>query len=115
MTPLDCGNPRCPMCNEHRGYQPATPLLTDPPQGGSGLQDVWHKVVVECEKILGCEDTAESPHASNLPNLVRNTKNDLEVCRQVITRFLDLHDDISSDPYTLESALYEVRKIVGRE
>jgi len=34
----------------------------------------WHDVVVECEKILGCEpgDTAESPLSSNLPNLIRD-------------------------------------------
>lgn len=137
MIPLDCGNPRCPMCNEHRGYQPSTPLITDPPQGGTGVRlhvepfphvweehlkkrrikmgDEWHKIVVECEKILGCEDTAESAHASNLPNLVRNVKNDLEACRQASKKFLTLYDNIDSDPYTLESALHEVRKIVGRE
>jgi hypothetical protein len=34
----------------------------------------WHDVVVECEGILGCKDTAESPLMSNLPNLVRDIK-----------------------------------------
>jgi hypothetical protein len=31
-------------------------------------------VVVECERILGCPDTADSPLMSNLPNLVRDLK-----------------------------------------
>ena len=35
----------------------------------------WHDVVRECERILGCPDTAESPTMSNLPNLVRDLKN----------------------------------------
>ena len=34
----------------------------------------WYDVVIECEKILGCTDTAVSPFMSNLPNLVRDLK-----------------------------------------
>ncbi len=34
----------------------------------------WHDVVIECERILGCPDTAASPTMSNLPNLVRDLK-----------------------------------------
>ena len=37
----------------------------------------WHDVVVQCEKILGCDDTAASPFMSNLPNLIRDLKSKL--------------------------------------
>ena len=36
----------------------------------------WHQVVVECEKIFSCDDTAENPLMSNLPNLVRALRSD---------------------------------------
>lgn len=42
--------------------------------GMTGSERTWHDVVVECERILGCPDTAESPLMSNLPNLVRDLK-----------------------------------------
>lgn len=32
----------------------------------------WHDVVIECERILGLEGTAESPITSNLPNALRD-------------------------------------------
>jgi len=34
--------------------------------------DGWHKIVIECENIFGCADTAENPWSSNLPNLIRD-------------------------------------------
>jgi hypothetical protein len=35
--------------------------------------DGWHRVVIDCERILGCVgDTASSPTMSNVPNLVRD-------------------------------------------
>lgn len=37
-------------------------------------KDGWHEVVKHCEEVLGCEDTAESPLMSNLPNLVRDLR-----------------------------------------
>ncbi|MDY0188672.1 MAG: hypothetical protein RBR16_12195 [Syntrophus sp. (in: bacteria)] len=39
--------------------------------------DTWHKVVVECESLFKCTDTAESPTMSNLPNLIRNLQNEI--------------------------------------
>ena len=32
----------------------------------------WHDVVQQCELMMGCRDTSESPRMSNLPNLVRD-------------------------------------------
>jgi len=32
----------------------------------------WHDIIKECEKLLGCNDTAESPLMCNLPNLIRD-------------------------------------------
>lgn len=32
----------------------------------------WHTIVQECERILGCSDTASSALNSNLPNMVRD-------------------------------------------
>lgn len=37
-------------------------------------RDGWHRVVVDCERVLGCPDTAESPRMSNLANLCRDFK-----------------------------------------
>jgi len=34
----------------------------------------WRDVIKECERILGCDDTAESPLMSDLPNLIRDLK-----------------------------------------
>jgi hypothetical protein len=34
----------------------------------------WHDIVKQCEEILKCEDSAESPLHSNLPNLVRDLR-----------------------------------------
>ncbi len=34
--------------------------------------EMWHELVKECERIIGTPDTAEAPHLSNLPNLVRD-------------------------------------------
>lgn len=38
------------------------------------VQKTWHDVVKECEEIVGCTDTAESPLSSNLHNIVRDLK-----------------------------------------
>ncbi len=32
----------------------------------------WHDIIKECEQLLGCPDTAESPLMCNLPNLIRD-------------------------------------------
>jgi len=32
----------------------------------------WEKLVVECERLLGCSDHAENPQMSNLLNLIRD-------------------------------------------
>ena len=53
---LECGRPFCSS-----------------PSAGS--ERTWHDVVVECERIMGCPDTADSPTMSNLPNLIRDLKN----------------------------------------
>lgn len=39
-----------------------------------GEEKTWQDVVVECEGILDCEETAESPWMSNLPNLIRDLR-----------------------------------------
>lgn len=45
-------------------------------------QTTWESVVHECEQVLGTEDSASSPSLSNLPNLVRDMKVELERWRQ---------------------------------
>ena len=55
----------------------------------------WHDVVKKCEQILGCEDTADSPLQSNLPNLVRDLKNGASSQLAVLTSAM--HSDGQSD------------------
>lgn len=38
----------------------------------------WHDVIKECEQVLGCEYSAESPLMCNLPNLIRDLQFKLE-------------------------------------
>jgi hypothetical protein len=39
-----------------------------------GEMDGWRRVVTDCERIMDCPDTAQSPSMSNLPNIVRDLK-----------------------------------------
>ena len=43
----------------------------------------WHDVVKECERVIGCEDSAASPLMCNLPNLIRDLKWKLEQAQQI--------------------------------
>ena len=51
----------------------------------------WNDVVKKCEQILGCEDTADSPLQSNLPNLVRDLKSGASPQSTVLTNAI--HSD----------------------
>jgi ribosomal protein L37AE/L43A len=44
-------------------------------------RDNWHRVVVDCERVLECPDTAASPTSSNLVNLCRDQKQALVLAR----------------------------------
>lgn len=43
----------------------------------------WHDVVKECEGILHLEGTAETPWLSNLPNILRELKREVDTLRCV--------------------------------
>ena len=43
---------------------------------GDGTRITWHDVVIECERIFGCKDTATYPARSNLPNLIRDLQSE---------------------------------------
>jgi len=69
----------------------------------------WHKVVQECEQIFGCEDTAESPLMSNLPNLVRDFKT---------SRVGELETQLESERsarQSAEAALVDLQRLLWEE
>jgi hypothetical protein len=54
-------------------------------------EKTWNDVVKECEQILGCKDTADSPLQSNLPNLVRDLKSGASPQSAILTNAI--HSD----------------------
>ncbi len=62
-----------PVTQRMKGTTPDE-LLEDCWQEATRIAGDWHDIVKECEQLLGCPDTAESPLMCNLPNLIRDLK-----------------------------------------
>ena len=50
----------------------------------------WHDVIKECEQVLGCEYSADSPLMCNLPNLIRDLQFKLEKAERHLTSKPDI-------------------------
>jgi hypothetical protein len=76
----------------------------------AGQAEDWHKVVVQCEEIIGTSGTAKSPLLSNMPNLVRDLKTQTQTLQNRLsrkTRRTQIQDERIAQ---LEAALAEARK-----
>ena len=61
----------------------------------------WHDVVKECEKILELQGTATSPLSSNLPNIIRDWKYNIDIPKCVSRQTIQI--DNSENPCLCQS------------